>query len=155
MSKGKPVIKNRAKNFANTSDSVEDLVNAVIDDEADTNVESNRDQDDDEDEGDDDIDDDDDEMHLRYEFAMEEFHDADRNKDNRVDIKEFARHKHMAESDEEEMAESDMGESDMSSNLEHLVKVSKHEFVSFDKSKDGFIGLNEVRQSLDDQFCEC
>ena len=136
----------------NTSESLEDLLNAVVDDEADTSgvaiktSDENVGEDDDDDENDsddDDIEDDDDELHLRYEFAIEEFHDADTNKDNKIDYKEFLAHK-------EDLTES---EANNSAKYSEFKEKHKPEFASYDKNKDGVVGLNEV--SLVSILTEC
>ena len=141
-------------NPGNVLESDDDLFDSVVSDtpDGDDNLESRQksseDDDDDDDDDDDGLDEDDDddeeemEMHMRYEIVIEEFHDADTNKDLRLSLAEFTTFSHAQESEHSDQPEG-AAQTVMSSEDQNKYKS---EFASYDKNKDDLIGLPEARR---------
>jgi hypothetical protein len=124
-------------------DGDDDLLNAVIsssdspESKSHEDMEVPIDDDDDADDEDDDLENSH-EPHVQYEIEIEEFHEADSNKDLSLDLDEFIDYSKTYEHDEDGKTE----------NSELDEKRHKASFADYDKNGDNKIGLHEVETHI-------
>ena len=78
-------------------------------------------------------------MHIRYEIVIEEFHDADSNKDLKLNLaKDLALHRAQQSEHSEQPEQTVLSDKDQDRYTS--------DFTSYDKNNDGLIGLHEARR---------